>query len=261
MSNNIQSDNKKFRGKYILIMLACMIVGGIVGSCVSFFSHDGSGNVFDSFAAGLEQLLTVVAPWGIPVVSAALLIPAFGRMRRARALLAAWDGEDEDAAEAIEACTDRVLLLCHLLMLSIMLFIGMCLVYLTRLETILNLVLLMVSVVLFLADLIIAVRLQQQVVDLIRTMNPEKEGSVYDLKFQEKWLDSCDENERRQIGEASYKAFTAGSKACASLWAVLILTHLMFGTGLLPIAVVLGIWAVLLITYHVNAAKAGRRKK
>lgn len=44
---------------------------------------------------------------------------------------------------------------------------------------------------------------QQKAVDLERRMNPEKHGSVYDAKFQKKWLDSCDESERRQIGEAS----------------------------------------------------------
>ena len=261
MNNKIQTDNKKFRGKYILIMLACLVGGGVLGVIISHLSHDAGGNVFDAFAAGLAQLLTVLAPWGIPVLSLILLPMGFGSLRTARTRLAAWDGEDEDAAEAIEACTNRVLLVSNLLMLGNQLFLSMCLVYALPLDRLMNLVLLTVSVVLFLADMAWSVRLQQQTVDLTRTMNPEKQGSVYDPKFQKKWLDSCDENERRQIGEAAYKAFTAGSHACATLWAVLIILHLMFDIGLLPMAVVLGIWAVLLVTYHVNAAKAGRRQQ
>ena len=41
---------------------------------------------------------------------------------------------------------------------------------------------------------------QQKLVDTTKRLNPEKHGSVYDTKFHEKWLASCDEAERAVIG-------------------------------------------------------------
>ena len=40
-------------------------------------------------------------------------------------------------------------------------------------------------------------------INLVKEMNPEKRGSAYDMKFKEKWYESCDEAERSQIGIAS----------------------------------------------------------
>ena len=52
------------------------------------------------------------------------------------------------------------------------------------------------DLILFLASVAVLVVLQQKIVDLERRINPEKRGSVYDMKFQKTWMDSCDEAER-----------------------------------------------------------------
>jgi len=38
-------------------------------------------------------------------------------------------------------------------------------------------------------------------------MNPEKTASVYDMKFQKKWLETCDEAEKIIVGKCAFKAF------------------------------------------------------
>ncbi|MDY4515087.1 MAG: DUF3169 family protein [Lachnospiraceae bacterium] len=40
--------------------------------------------------------------------------------------------------------------------------------------------------------------------------NPEKTASVYDTKFQKKWMDSCDEAEKILIREATIQATENG---------------------------------------------------
>ena len=47
------------------------------------------------------------------------------------------------------------------------------------------------DLILFLASVAVLVVLQQKIVDLERRINPEKRGSVYDMKFQKTWMDSC----------------------------------------------------------------------
>ena len=38
------------------------------------------------------------------------------------------------------------------------------------------------------------------------------------MKFQKTWMDSCDEAERAQIGQACYRAYMVGTKVCIFLW-------------------------------------------
>lgn len=90
----------------------------------------------------------------------------------------------------------------------------------------------MLLLVLFIAVLVLAVLLQQKTVDLVKEMNPEKKGSIYDEKFQKLWWESCDEAERRQIGQASYKAYSTASKFCAYFWGALFLGNMIFDYGL-----------------------------
>ena len=105
----------------------------------------------------------------------------------------------------------------------------------------------------------VATVLQQKVVDLTKKINPEKRGSVYDMQFQKKWMDSCDESEQRQTGQACYKAYLAATKVCLWIWVALMVFHFAFGTGLLPAAAVLAVFGVLQITYTLESIRLGRK--
>ena len=100
---------------------------------------------------------------------------------------------------------------------------------------------------------------QQKVVDLERRMNPEKHGSVYDTKFQKKWLDSCDESERRQIGEASYRAYMVTTRVCLGVWMALTVLGMVFEIGMLPVSVLLLVWGVMQVTYTLECIRLGKK--
>ena len=57
--------------------------------------------------------------------------------------------------------------------------------------------------------MIIAIASISHGVDAAKKTNPEKTASVYDTKFQKKWLDSCDEAEKIMIGKCAFKAYAA----------------------------------------------------
>lgn len=91
-------------------------------------------------------------------------------------------------------------------------------------------------------------------------MNPEKRGSVYDAKFQKKWFESCDESERRQIGQACYRAYMVTGRVCMGLWLVLVVLTMVFEMSLLPVFILLLIWGVMQVTYTLECIRLGKGK-
>lgn len=118
------------------------------------------------------------------------------------------------------------------------------------------------AVAAFIAVMVETIVVQQRCVDAVKRMNPEKTASVYDVKFQRKWMDSCDETEKIIVGKCAYKAYAAANTACAVLAIIFAVCALIFNTGFLPSLAVCVIWFVLQFIYYretVRCSKAGNR--
>lgn len=109
------------------------------------------------------------------------------------------------------------------------------------------------------AIMFFSINLQRCVVDLIRRMNPEKQGSVYDIRFRKKWYDSCDEAERRRIGEASYAAYTATTYTSLILWVVMVMLNIFVPVGPLPALAALVPWGAAQLTYLLHCIRADKQ--
>ena len=104
--------------------------------------------------------------------------------------------------------------------------------------------------------------IQQKCVDAAKQMSPEKKASIYDMQFQKKWVDDCDEAEKIMIGKCAFKAYSAVNRVCAIAAIVLAICALVFGIGFLPSLAVCIIWMVNLSVYCKEAmryAKAGNK--
>lgn len=167
----------------------------------------------------------------------------------AKRRFAAWDGEDEDAMDAAEQQLSWALLLTGLVIILDFFFFATSIIYDRFLP----------DLILFLASVAVLVVLQQKIVDLERRINPEKRGSVYDMKFQKTWMDSCDEAERAQIGQACYRAYMVGTKVCIFLWVALLILNFVFDFGLLPIAAVLAVWGAMQTVYALECIRLSKR--
>ena len=108
------------------------------------------------------------------------------------------------------------------------------------------------------AGFVVCVVLQQKLVDLCKRLNPEKQGSIYDTKFQKKWFESCDEAERLIIGQCAMKAYQAMARVCLGLWLVFVLGGMFFDWGFLPSLAVCIIWGTGQTVYAWHAAKLGK---
>ena len=247
MKDQVTRENRKALPRFIGSVLLFALLGGIGGFFVTLAGFSGLAGWM---AAGLEGILGAVVPWGIPVSSLILLGIGLGLYCSAKSRYNRWDGEEEQTAEDIEVTLSYVLLLTALATTLDFFFLSAA--FLSDVP--------MVTTVLFLVSIVLIVLLQQKAIDLTRRMNPEKQGSVYDVKFQKKWMDSCDEAERAQMGQAAYQAFRVATVTCLVLWVVFTVLNFSFDIGLLPSLAVLVIFGVLQVTYCLTCIKLSRSK-
>ena len=247
MNDKVKQENRRALPKFFGTVLLFALLGGVGGFVVAIAGPSGLAGWLQ---AGLGEVLRVAVPWGIPVSSVILLGIGLGLYRSAKGRYSRWDGEDEDLAEGIEISLSYVLLFTALAVILDFFFLSAA--FLSDVP--------MVTSVLFLVSVVLVILLQQKAVDLTRRMNPEKRGSVYDPSFQKKWMDSCDEAERAQIGQASYQAVRAATIACLVLWVVLTILNFSFDIGLLPALTVLVVLGVLQVTYCLTCIRLSRSK-
>lgn len=241
--------NRQALPKFLGLMVICGLAGGVMGVLAGIV---GATNLSETVVQGIHQFLEVIAPWSIWGTSVILVGLGLMKYRAAKRLFAAWDGEDEATVEQAEQQLNWGILFTSLLIVLDLFFfaIGMQL-----LEGGVENMLFLLS---FIVSLVALMILQQKVVDLTRKINPEKQGSIYDMKFKAKWLSSCDENELRQIGQASFKSFNAVTYTCVGLWMILVLMNYVLDVGVLPIFLVMLIWGVSQMVYLVECIRMGR---
>ena len=245
-----RSENRKALPKFFLTILGAGLFGGVLGFAAGFMN---AGSLSDGVRQVLNTALTASAPWGIPVTNLAALGVGWGLYAKAKGLYRAWDGEDEDTIDTAEEQLSWALLMSAVALLCDLFFFSVAVVYAG------GPMVMAAFIVEFFVGVGVATVLQQKVVDLTKRINPEKRGSVYDMQFQKKWMESCDESEQRQIGQACYKAYLLATKVCLWIWVALMVLHFAFGTGLLPAAVVLTVFGVLQITYTLESIRLSRK--
>ena len=249
-SNKIKNDNKKAFPKFLLIA----VLGMLLGAAISCFAQLSSARSANEVTAAVNSALTAAGPYVSWAAGLIFLVPSYIIFKKSVSLFASWDGEDEEKPEEIERKLNIVLLLMSISMsveffaLSLVIFFNC------------GLGGSVAGLAGFLLYIILMTALQQKAVDLIRKLNPEKEGSMYDVKFQKKWYGSCDEAERKLIGEASYRAYCIGVNTCIVLWLLSVFAHLFFDTGILASVMLLIVLAVMQVSYIVSAMKLSERK-
>lgn len=251
--NEIKMANRKAVPKFLLIMLLSLIVGGAVG----FFSAKFSLNALsDSLKSAGAFFGAYIAPYLMLITAVIVPLVCFPLYKSAKKILSSWDGEDEDVYNAADKKLSVIMWITSAaLILSFFLITASYSVGFSAFESKRHTLPVLVGIASFFAVLIEAVLIQQKCVDAVKAMNPEKTASVYDTKFQKKWIDSCDEAEKIMVGKCAYKAFSATNSVCLILSVVLAVCALTFETGFLPSLAVCLIWLVNQSAYLKEAMK------
>ncbi|MFV0551209.1 MAG: DUF3169 family protein [Anaerorhabdus sp.] len=113
----------------------------------------------------------------------------------------------------------------------------------------------------FIVYMVISTIIHVKAIDMIKKIYPEKKGYALDKRFEKTWLDSCDEDERRNIGEASYYAYKNTSKVLS--WAIVVSLFIGMFNSIAYIFVLLigGVWLVLFISYSKKINELEFKKK
>lgn len=249
MKKTEKSENRKALPLFLLIML-CAVAFGVVLGLLAVRSDGGSWQ--NTLTDALKWFFVHCTYFVLLALAVSMLIFGCSSISRAKRMLAALGDETED--DEIRAI-DRILSLgLNYISLASSIsyfFFAALLCYLPETE----LFRFLIGFFSFIAILVLMMVLQQKLVDLTKRLYPEKRGSVYDVKFQKKWMDSCDEAEKAIIADAALHAYKTTQTLCVALWLLLVLAHMFFGTGLLPIFVVSVIWVASLCAYQCKAAQ------
>lgn len=255
-AKNKKEDKKQFK-PFIIIMIICVIVGIGVGKLSHIIENDLES--IKEAMAHAEVVLAYVLPSLFLFINIVELIFVSGLVRKQEKRLKEWDGEDEEILDDIERKLDLPLNLTNAVQILGMFLFAACI----HIHISVELPKLIFRLVLidFVASLIICIMSQKRMVNLVKVMNPEKNGSIYDVDFNKKWVESCDEAQKMLLYKASYRAFRVSMGMCCCLWVVCIMTDFAFHTGLFPIALVLLIWFVQVLTYSKEASRLEQGEK
>ena len=252
--DEIKEANRKAMPGFLLLALVGAIVGGIVGFYCAKYDVDQLAGSMKSAGAFFGKYVSSWILLAIAVITPIVVIPVYQKTKR---LLLAWDGKDESVCDIAEKKLNTVLLINGIALISAFFLISA--TYsggFAMIEKHLNMYVL--AIVAFLVILAEGIITQQKVVDITKIMYPEKTASVYDLKFQKKWVDSCDEAEKIMIGRCAFEAFKVTNSVCGALSVILAISALMFDIGFLPSFVVCLIWLVNQCVYCRAAAKCSK---
>ena len=256
-NDEIKQANRKALPEFLLFVVVCTIVGGVIGYYSGYGAAKGG---IDKLAGIMKEtgafFGTYLAPWLMLALAVIVPVVCITIYRSAKKLVAAWDGEDEDISDTVDRKLSAVIWITSAdLILSYFLiaasYSGGMAIFDDKKRTILF----FIGIAAFFGIMAEAIIIQQKCVDTAKQMNPEKKASVYDMRFQKKWMENCDEAEKIMIGKCAFKAYSATNVVCTVLAIVLAVCALVFDIGFLPSLTVCLVWIVNLSAYCKEAMR------
>lgn len=254
-----KTENKKAGKAFIIVIAACAAAGGIFG----FFSMDiteflKSRNVTaGTVSTEAVRIFAIAAPYVIWILGLIGFLYTTIVLRKGKKEFVEYGFDNEDILERIDKRLNiGIFLTGSLLFVDYFLFSAHTLAIIKDVHR--SGIEFLISIAGLLVSMVFSIVLQQKIVDFVKEMNPEKRGSIYDMKFQNKWMDTCDEAEQLTIYKVSYKAYKKVNSLCLILFILLFFVSVIFKTGLFPIAIVLGILLYSNAVYMLEAVKEGK---
>ena len=254
----IKKEDKKAFKSFIIIMIISAIAGGILGGMSIYFKDSLSENLPDF----IMNILEAITPFASVVLSLLVIITSSIVYKKLTKELKIWnESDEEDIIDKIEEKLSYILLLSSVNLIMGFFFFGVGFAlpsdYLDLNGDIVKRILFFVGFVLCVLSSIL---IQKKFVNLEKEINPMLKGSVYDTKFSEKWIDSCDEAIKMNIYKSSYKAYKAVTNTCLILWFVCILGYNVWDFGIMPLFIVTTIWLVQTVAYCLESIKNSKKR-
>ncbi|MEG2789792.1 MAG: DUF3169 family protein [Romboutsia sp.] len=256
--NEIKKEDKKaFKGFFIVLIIST-ILGGVFGSTYSNLKE-----VFgESLSSLVINILEVITPFASLALSILVIIVSTIVYTNSRKGYDLWNqaNEDDNSIDRIEKNLSYLMLIISVNQILGFFFMatgGMLLPFddINGDPSMLKAKCFMIGFILCFVSTIL---IQKKVINLRKELNPFLKGSIYDMKFSKKWIDSCDESIKMGIYKSSYKSFKCVSTTCLILWLVSIIGYELWDFGIVPMTMVIIIWLVQTVSYCIEEIKSSK---
>ncbi len=245
--------NKKTKNKFIIIMIVCFAIGGFggfIGAAATNFFKGSLESIGKLITEKLPYIQTSVVPWILIGFTIICWIIGEIWLKKAKKQIAAWDGEDDKHIDVADLHLSNVLTISNVLMISTQFIFGIATYQLlTVIETTGNISMTLLTIAFYFVSLFVTISLQSRAVKAIKEYAPEKKGSIYDSKFQKVWYQSCDEAERKLVGEASYRTIQTMNSVFSGFMTVTIVIAMFIPIGFLCTFFIGVLWLIMTCIY------------
>ena len=250
---------KKTTIKFITRCISGFLAGGFCG----IFFAVGTDTIIEKFPDTKSMLIDIFHTtqlYILPIILLIAIITTAGlcriHLKKAKLQIDCWDGEDNDHISVADHHLNRSSLINNVMVITnnmVFAIITYRLFY--NVNAKLPAIILMATVFIYMGGIISTVILQNRMVKLFKEYAPEKQGSILDTKFNDIWMECCDEGERAMIYEASYKTFRFMNKLLSGVLVITTILGMFFPIGILCSVLVGGIWLALTIYYTKEAIR------
>ncbi|MCM1157956.1 MAG: DUF3169 family protein [Bacteroidales bacterium] len=258
--------NKKSDKKIYIIFIVVMAVlygaGYQAGRWIK--RAEKSGSLETALGALKDSLTTVVPPLYFVLAAASLIVICLLYLSCKKMYKTLQDNpEDDDLWDSLEEKLNQPLILSNVMTIMNVFFFG-CVIWIAEFNSYgksggYETVILIADFVLFFVMLAVTILVSKGIVDMEKKLNPEKQGNVFDFKFNEVWFSSCDEAQKLITYKAAYKAFMDTNYTCIVLYILTFMGMFIFKTGIYPLFCVCVVMLVNNLSYMLRAAKLERR--
>lgn len=253
--DEIKKEDKKAFKSFIVMIVISLVAGHFLGRISGNLKQIMGENVSSS----LINMLKYITPFASLVLSILLILVFKIIYTDSRKSYELWkkSNEDDNRIDKIEENLSYLRLLSSIINIIGMFFIGIGAMLLPFDD--INGDISITKYICFSIGLILCVTsnilIQKKIINLRKEINPLLKGSVYDIKFAKKWVDSCDESVKLGIFKSAYKAYVSVSKTCIILWLFCIIGYDLWNFGIMTLVIVTIIWLVQTISYCLESIK------
>ncbi|GAA0703293.1 hypothetical protein GCM10008904_10220 [Paraclostridium ghonii] len=258
--NEIEKEDKKAFKSYVIILVICGVAGGFLG----FMSENLKQIIGENLSISLINILQEITPFANITLSILVILISAIIYTDSRKEYELWkqSNEDDNSIDKIEENLSYLNLIVSVNCIIGIFFYGIGKVLMPLDNRTGNLS--FIKDICFLIGIMLCVisniLIQKKIINFRKEINPLLNGSIYDMKFTKKWLDSCDESEKLGMFKSAYKACTCVSRTCIILWLFCIIGYDLWNFGIMPMVIVTIIWLVQTISYSMESIKYSKSK-
>ena len=251
---------KKSKKKFAIITATCLIGGMILG----FVSAIGAGILKELFAGTAKDILSKLPTLQIFVfplimlifvIICTLIINIF--TEKGKQQISTWDGEDDDHIKIADTYLSKALLISSIQLIVIQILFGIITYNLMKniQSNKKDTIMIFIAIGIYLISLFYTTIQQNRLISLVKQYSPEKQGSIYDTKFQKVWISTCDEGELHMIYKATYQTYRLMANVFSVSLTVAIIVGMFFPIGMLCAVIIGLLWLVQTCCYSITCIK------